>query len=656
MEGQKLGGAGSITAPAALHRCSLSFSWSLKPQIYTILPSILRRSAQWISWYLHVWQHVAATKAVFITLFPTSLCGVIVFDSVPVSPPSRLLLRPFDTTLSHAIFHTQLCHTPSFTHNYVTHHLSHTTLSHTIFHTPLYHTTSFTHSSFTHTICHTTTLSHTILPHTTLSRTTFCHIQSFTRHFVTHSLSHTHTTLSHTIFHTQLCNTLISHTIFHTPSFTHHLCHTFSFTQLLKTSTCVWRGRRGNCLILLHLAGSGGALGHRWSPLVARGAAPLCVASVALLDIHLRFTWQAWHLETSTCIWRGRRGTCWSCCTWLALVARLVAVGRRGAQRHLWRLVTSTLQVNPSLSNTFKYDFVKHNFVTHNLHTYLSHMQLYRTQLCHTQIFRTPTFPHTSPSHTTFLPTTLSHTIFSHTSLSHLSHATSPSHLCHTQFCHTQLCHAQFFHTQLCHKHTTLSHTHNFVTRNSFTHTILSQTNLSHTTLSHTQSVTQLLCHTQLCHIQCTTLSHTTFCHIQYFTHITLSHTTLSHTTLSHTTLSQAIFHTQLCHTTLHIQLLKLLILHHLHFPFCLFLPAASTTVSDYWEKLTCGVIWSFHCTNIPSQAKNLQELSGHKVCSAVLRVIWPFALGWHVPHTLFMQNIGSNGQLLISSGLLVQK
>jgi hypothetical protein len=38
-----------------------------------------------------------------------------------------------------------------------------------------------------------------------------------------------------------------------------------------------------------------------WSPLVARGAAALCVAGVALGDIHLRrFTLQPWHLATFT--------------------------------------------------------------------------------------------------------------------------------------------------------------------------------------------------------------------------------------------------------------------------------------------------------------------------------------------------------------------
>ena len=47
----------------------------------------------------------------------------------------------------------------------------------------------------------------------------------------------------------------------------------------------------------------------------------VCVAAVALGDIHRRFTWQAWHLATSTFVSHGRRGTY---DTWLALVTRLV--------------------------------------------------------------------------------------------------------------------------------------------------------------------------------------------------------------------------------------------------------------------------------------------------------------------------------------------
>jgi len=64
-----------------------------------------------------------------------------------------------------------------------------------------------------------------------------------------------------------------------------------------------------------------------WSPLVARRAAALCEAGVALGQIDVPFAWQAWRLAASTCVWRGRRGTC---CTWLGLVARLVAVSRLG--------------------------------------------------------------------------------------------------------------------------------------------------------------------------------------------------------------------------------------------------------------------------------------------------------------------------------------
>ena len=103
----------------------------------------------------------------FIT---TSLCGVLVFDSVSrrltrlARPPRR------HTTLSHTTLST-----PSLKHNFITHHLWHTTLSHTISHTP----------SFTHT------------------RTIF-------HNFITHHLWHT--ALSHTIFHTQLCQNKKSHT------------------------------------------------------------------------------------------------------------------------------------------------------------------------------------------------------------------------------------------------------------------------------------------------------------------------------------------------------------------------------------------------------------------------------------------------------------
>ena len=224
----------------------------------------------------------------FVYLFPTSLFGVLVFDSV--SRRLLLLLRLLRRHLcifqynfvTHHLSHThnfvthhlsltQLCHTSSFTHNFVTHHLSHT-------HTHLCHTSSFTHNfvayhlshthnfvayhlshtSSTQQLCHTpssTQLCNFVIFHTQLS-----HTQSVADNFVSYQLSHT--TLPHTIFHTQLCHTHT--TLSHTHNFvTHHLSHTTSF----------------------------------------------CVAGVVLGDMCLRFTWQAWHLVTYTFVLRCRRGT-----------------------------------------------------------------------------------------------------------------------------------------------------------------------------------------------------------------------------------------------------------------------------------------------------------------------------------------------------------
>ena len=82
------------------------------------------------------------------------------------------------------------------------------------------------------------------------------------------------------------------------------------------TCTFVSRGRRGTnshlpsfCVAGVALMVLGGALGPGFVACDARGAAPLCVAGVALGDIHLDIAWQAWHLVTSTFVSRGRRGT-----------------------------------------------------------------------------------------------------------------------------------------------------------------------------------------------------------------------------------------------------------------------------------------------------------------------------------------------------------
>ena len=68
-----------------------------------------------------------------------------------------------------------------------------------------------------------------------------------------------------------------------------------------------WRGTYGTGLALV-------------APLGTLVAAAVCVAGVALGDIDRHFAWQAWHLATSTCILRGRRGTS---VTGLGVVARL---------------------------------------------------------------------------------------------------------------------------------------------------------------------------------------------------------------------------------------------------------------------------------------------------------------------------------------------
>jgi hypothetical protein len=97
----------------------------------------------------------------------------------------RLVLIAKKRTLSNCVWFTLDKSTLSFTHNFVTHHLS--TLSHTLFHTQPCHTPSFTH----------TTSSHIIF------QTQLCHTPSFTLNFVTHHLSHT--ILSHTTLHIHFC-------------------------------------------------------------------------------------------------------------------------------------------------------------------------------------------------------------------------------------------------------------------------------------------------------------------------------------------------------------------------------------------------------------------------------------------------------------------
>ena len=153
------------------------------------------------------------------------------------------------------------------------------------------------------------------------------------------------------------------------------------------------------------------------------------------------FTWQAWHLVTSTSVSRDRS----FCVAGVSLMALLVL---------------------PSSS--------RRPHVTHN--TTLSHT-IFQTQLSHTTlshtIFHTPSFTHHFVTHrlstlldTPRLPPT-----------ARMSHTTQ---LCHTPSFthnyHTQLCQPASF-TDLL-SHTTFTHTHKFVTHHlshtpSFTHSFV---------------------------------------------------------------------------------------------------------------------------------------------------------------------------------------
>ena len=101
--------------------------------------------------------------------------------------------------------------------------------------------------------------------------------------------------------------------------------------NLLATSTCILRGRRGTYTL-------GWLWWRAWFPVDAVVAAAVCVAGVALGDIDLHFAWQAWHVATSTCILRGRRGTYG---TGLAPVARLGDIDLHFAWQ-AWHVATST--------------------------------------------------------------------------------------------------------------------------------------------------------------------------------------------------------------------------------------------------------------------------------------------------------------------------
>jgi hypothetical protein len=214
--------------------------------------------------------HHLSHTSLSTTIAPTSLCGVLVFDSVSrallLQPPASRLRR---LITQHNLSSHTLFHTPSLTHN----------LSHTIFHLSnnfvTYHRS---HTQLCHTQSSTHPLSHTL----------------FTQCF-THHLSHT---ISHIIFHIPF----FTHHLLHTTSFTHHVCHpslSISHTHLcqppLRGRPRTWRH-----VPSFHVAGV---------ELMALGWLVARLGWVSAPVTRRSFAWQAWHLATSTSVSRGGRGT-----------------------------------------------------------------------------------------------------------------------------------------------------------------------------------------------------------------------------------------------------------------------------------------------------------------------------------------------------------
>ena len=132
---------------------SISFSLSLS------LPFPFSLFMSFVSW-----QHLLFC----FSHFPTSLCGVLVFDSVSRSSASASAASAFAASAASAASAStasasspQHCHIPSFNANFVTHHIF----------TQLCHTLSFTHNC--HTIFVTTFVTHHFVTH--LFFTQLCH-------------------------------------------------------------------------------------------------------------------------------------------------------------------------------------------------------------------------------------------------------------------------------------------------------------------------------------------------------------------------------------------------------------------------------------------------------------------------------------------------
>ena len=384
-------------------------------------------------------------------------------------------------------------------------------------HTQLDHTHNLSHTTCSHTTCH-----HTTCHHTTCHQTTYSHT-----HTHTNNLS-THTTCPHTTCHHTTC----SHG-------SHATCHFYFAWQAwrLATSTFTLRGRRGTWRHLPPLCVAGVALGdmhvalmalgwlwwRAWFPVGAVVAAAVDVSGVALGDINLHFAGQAWR---ST--WQHG---CALCVAGVALMALGWLWWRAWSPRLLtwqaWHLATSTVTLH-GRRGTWRHQLslcaagVARGDI--DLHFAWQAWHLWHW---------TGSGGALGSRLTPLLPRLLAWQAW------HLATSTSTlSGGCGTwrhrpAFCVAAVVlgdidlHFAWAGVALM----ALVWLWRLVTHNS--HTTLSHISFTHIFVTHTHNFVTQNSSTQLCHAQ---LSHT-----HMHTHATLSHTTLSHT---HTTLSHTIFYT----------------------------------------------------------------------------------------------------------------
>ena len=220
-----------------------------------------------------------------------------------------------DNLLTHNSTHTQLAHIQLNSDNLLTHNSTHTQLVH------ISHTTCINLSSHIQLViiqlAHTQLNSHTTCSHATqltqLAITQLAHTQLAL--LIHYSYTHTHTRVITQLVHTQLVHTQLPHTQLVHAQLAHtqlvlrdiHLRFTWQAWHLV-TSTFVSRGRRGTY---------GTGLAHPLSLCVAGVAlTALCVAGLALGDIHLHSAWPACTWWQSTVTLRGRCDTCWHLWRW----------------------------------------------------------------------------------------------------------------------------------------------------------------------------------------------------------------------------------------------------------------------------------------------------------------------------------------------------